>query len=604
MSGRVRVVVLAVVAAAVVLPLLMGGFWLQLATVMALYALAAVGLDLTFGRAGLLSVGHAAFFGIGGYVVALIGRDLTLPGVLLLLLAVAASALAGLLVGMVSLRVEGFYFALLTLATAIIFASVIRGLSVTGGPSGIAGISRNLLGTGELTRGSMYLIAVGCLTAAIAGLRNLRRSRTGRALEAVRTQPTTAAACGVDTFQMRLVAFTFGAALAGLAGGLFAQTLRYISPEFVGLVQSVEFLVMTVIGGLGTMWGTIAGVIVVRGLPEVVQALRDWQLVLLGLLTLLVLLRFRLGIAGTIEERLRQHRQTTRPAPTRTAPPASAAASTATRVSTPKPRASAATSTPLLEVQGVTRHFGGLTAVDDVDLHAHPGQIHALVGPNGAGKTTLINIVTGIDRPSRGKILFRGDDITSLAAHQRGRLGMARTFQLVGLAETMSLLENVMLGAYANATGGFFRGMVAPRRQADEQRTRAAAHELLERLGLADVAHLRPGEVPIGQRRLVEVARCLIGGSSLILLDEPAAGLNETETHALGQRLREIRDAGTAIVLIEHDMPLVMEISDQVTVLNFGARIAVGDPEAVAASPEVIEAYLGGDATAEPGGSR
>jgi branched-chain amino acid transport system permease protein len=577
-----------------VIPLVVDEFWLQLATVIVLYALAATGLDLTFGRGGLLSLGHAAFFGTGVYTVALIDRSAELPGFLLLVAAVLASALAGVLVGLVSLRVAGFYFALLTLAAAIILESLIRGLETTGGPSGIAGVSRNLLGTGQLTAESLYALCLVILAVGIAALRALRNSRSGRAMEALRSQEATATACGVDVFRLRLRVFVVGAGIAGLAGGLFAMVLRYASPEFVGLNQSIEFLIMTVIGGLGTIWGVLVGAVVVRGIPELVQDLRLWQLLAVGALTLLVLLRFRLGVAGTIESAIRR-RRLARAARAEEPVPEASDVPPADVVGPTSRRAAGGSDAPLLELRGISRRFGGLLALDGVELDVLPGQIHSLVGPNGAGKTTLVNIISGIDRPTSGVIALHGADVTALPAHRRAGLGLARTFQLVGLVDTLTLLENTMLGAYSQGSSGLFRGTLFPSRQREEQRIRQASAAALARLGLGSVAHLLPGEVSIGQRRLTEVARCLVSGAELLLLDEPAAGLNETETRALGQRLREISASGTAILLIEHDMPLVMDISEQITVLNFGRRIAVGTPAEVSRDPEVIAAYLGGE---------
>jgi branched-chain amino acid transport system permease protein len=581
---RVALIAAAIVAAVVLaLPLGLPNYWLQLATVVLLYAMAAAGLDLIYGYSGMLSLGHAAFFGIGAYTTALVSQQTDLPVILPIALGVVGAAVVGALVGAIGLRVPAF-FAIITLAASLIFFSLVAGVTFTGGPSGIAGVSRNILGTGQLTAQSLYVLVLVILLIVVLGLRSLRRSRTGRALETIRTQERTAQACGVDINGVRLRAFVLGAALAGLAGGLFAPVLRFVSPEIVGLTQSVNFLVMVVIGGLGTGWGAILGAMVVRGLPEVAQTARDWQLVFIGLLTLVVVLRFRRGIAGTIEKAFR--RKVVPSSPRESAPAAA-----------PPPRHDTARrGEALLELQGIGRRFGGLDALSDVSLDIRAGEIHALVGPNGAGKTTLVNLITGLDRPTSGTVSWAGRDVTHLPPHHRAQLGMSRTFQLLGLAPELTVLENTMLGGYLWTSSGLLRGTVGWARKSEEAAVRRAAQDVLARLKLDDIAHLYPSEVAVGQQRLVEVARCLVSRADLLLLDEPAAGLNETETAALGRHLRDIAAEGTAILLVEHDMGLVMDISTRISVIVFGRHVLTGPPEVVANDPRVIESYLGAGA--------
>jgi branched-chain amino acid transport system permease protein len=574
--------------AAYAFPNLAGGYWLNIATIVAVYATAAVGLDLIMGYGGMLSLGHAAFFGVGAFAVAVIGQHTSIPGVVLLLAAVALAALMGLLVGALALRTEGHAFALVTLGFALILASLVNGLGFTGGPSGIAGISRDVFGAGELSDASMYLLTLVVALVGVGLLRSLRRSRTGRALLALKAHPQLAAAVGVDVFALRLQAFVIGAAYAGLAGGLFAETLRYVSADFIGLTQSVQFLMMVVIGGLGTGWGALVGAIIVRGVPEAVQSLQEWQLFAVGFLTLLIVARFRRGIAGSLEDGL--HRlldprrvpvalrdERPRPAPL---PPAQ----------TP---AAGGASGSVLTVTGITRAFGGLRAVDGVDYDVRAGEIHSVVGPNGAGKSTFINLVTGIDRPDGGTITCDGRAVEQLPAHRRAQLGMARTFQLVELCEDLTIRENVMLGAHHWTRAGFLRGALPFAARREERVVTQRADDVLARLGLSELADEHPSTVSVGQRRLVEVGRCLLSQAPLVFLDEPAAGLNEVETSALGDVLRELRDEGVAIVLVDHDMRLIMSISDRVTVLNFGRCLASGTPEAVVRQEEVIHAYLG-----------
>lgn len=576
--GIVAAVLVAVAAA----PLGLGSYWLQLTTVVVLYALSAAALDLIYGYTGMLSLGHAAFFGIGAYSAALIPDWVAVPGIVTILIGALLAAIAGAVVAWIGVRVPQ-YFAIITLAATLIIFSLVVGSDLTGGPTGRAGVSRDLFGTGALTLEALYLISTTMLVIFLVGMRNLRRSRTGRALETIRTQPRTAQALGVDVNAVQIRTFMIGAAVAAVAGGFFASVLRFVSPEFVGITQSIQSLVMVVIGGLGTGWGAIIGAGIIRGLPEVVQALRDWQLVMIGLLTLIVLVRFQLGVAGTIEKFVRSRKPHVVPErPKREA----------ADVEHSDDR-SVEQGEPLLTLTGVSRQFGGLQALGDVDLDVRAGELHALVGPNGAGKSTLVNCVTGIDRPTAGRVHWAGTDVTSAPPHKKARLGMSRTFQLLGLSPKLTVLENVMLGGHLRSTSGFFRGAVAWLRKPEEERLRAEAIDVLDRLGLLELAHRYPSEIAVGQQRLVEVGRCLMSRAELLLLDEPAAGLNETETVALGARLREIVANGTAILLIEHDMRLVMEISDRVSVLVFGKRITTGTPDEVSSNDEVIASYLG-----------
>ncbi|HEY4279490.1 MAG TPA: branched-chain amino acid ABC transporter ATP-binding protein/permease [Conexibacter sp.] len=587
--------------AAYAFPNLAGGYWINIATIVAVYATAAVGLDLITGYGGMLSLGHAAFFGVGAYTVAVLGEHTTIPGFVLLFAAVGIAGLVGVFVGALALRTEGHAFALVTLGFALILASLVNGLDFTGGPSGIAGISRDVFGSGELSDASMYLLTLVVALVGVGLLRGLRSSRTGRALLALKAHPELAAAVGVNVFALRLQAFVIGAAYAGLAGGLFAETLRYVSSDFIGLTQSVQFLMMVVIGGLGTGWGALVGAIIVRGVPEAVESLANWQLFAVGFLTLLIVARFRRGIAGTLEDALHRLLDPRRapvalrpevPHPEVALPPAEVA------IELPAAAAAAAGSArssraAVLAVSGITRAFGGLRAVDGVDYEVRAGEIHSVVGPNGAGKSTFINLVTGIDHPDGGTIVCEGRQMERLPAHRRARLGMSRTFQLVELCEELTIRENVMLGAYHWTRAGFLRGAVPFAARGEERVVRNRADAVLARLGLSELADEHPSTVSVGQRRLVEVGRCLLSQSPLVFLDEPAAGLNEAETSALGDVLRELRDEGVAIVLVDHDMRLIMSISDRVTVLNFGRTLASGDPAEVVRQEEVIHAYLG-----------
>ncbi|MQA82396.1 MAG: ATP-binding cassette domain-containing protein [Streptosporangiales bacterium] len=568
-------------------PLINGSpYILGLGIAIACYAMAAIGVDFAFGRAGLLSLGHGVYFGAGAYTAAVISQhSFTTPALVLVAAGAAVAAVLGLLLGAVFLRVGGYYFSVATLGAVFILASVLRGNTSLGGAAGLAGVNRNLVGQTPSTDANLYLVVAVVLALLIWSATSFGRTRMGRALTATREMPTAARVFGVPVFGVRLRAFTLSAAIAGVAGSFFAVYQQYVSPEVAGLNQSVQFLVMNVAGGLGTGWGPAVGALFIRGLPEVAAPLRDYQVLTQGVILVVVLLWLRSGLAGGLVQLLKRAQGALA---ARSLSTGAGAAPAAVRLPVRRVASS------VLEVSGVTVRFGGLRAVDEVSLEVRSGRITGLIGPNGAGKSTMLNAISGLQKLSQGRITLDGADVSSLDARRRAYLGMSRTFQFVDLAPALSVIENVALGTFRTTRSGFARALVPGATRAEERRVAAQCLAALDMVGMAHLAHSTPKSLSAGQLRMLDVARALVSEPRVLLLDEPAAGLTDPEIDEFADCLESLRDDhGIALLLVEHDMRLVQRVCDHTVVVDAGRMLATGTPAEVINDAAVITAYLG-----------
>jgi branched-chain amino acid transport system permease protein len=580
LSGRL----ILLLALAVVLPAApylfgMQGYIVNIVMQAVTYGIAVVGMTIVLGYTGQINLAQGVFFGLGAYVVALGTMDYGLGFWPMLLLGIAVAALAGIVIGLTTLRLSGHYLAMITISCQQIFDLVlVNWVPVTHGPDGISGIARPSLFGYQLTDDKSYLgLCIAVLYLAILLVWWLPKTRLGRAMQAVRENQLAAEVTGVKTLAVKVTAFTMCAGLAGIGGALYAAGFSYISPDNFNFKMSIELLTMALLGGAQSPIGSTIGTVLLIMLPEWLRFLKEIYMAGYGLAVILIMVFMPEGIWGIIKSaagRLRRVR-----------PAAAKHASTPAPLTLDLPRADPM---PVLELDGLQKHFGGVKAVDGVSIRVARGQIHALIGPNGSGKTTTLNVLNGIYRPTGGRILVDGVDVTNKAPNERAAHGVGRTFQNIRLFPSMTVLENVMIGAQRR------NNPIA----AGEAALRDRAVSALSFVDMLDKADAIVKNLPYGHQRLVEIARALAGHPKLLLLDEPAAGLNQTEKGNLVGLLKRLRAQGITIFLIEHDMHLIEQVSDTISVLNFGRKIAEGKPREVLRHPDVIAAYLGKDAHA------
>lgn len=535
------------------------------------YSIVVLGMVVVLGYAGQINLAQATFFGFGAYAVALGTVTLGWNFWLTLVLGIGVASLAGLVLGMTTLRLGGHYLAMITISFQQIFDLVTMNWSeVTQGPDGVAGIERPALFGLSLTDDRAFLaLSLFILILATGFVWWLPRTRLGRAMRAVRENELAAEVTGVHTLRVKVIAFTMSAALAGLGGGFYAVGFAYISPDNFNFLRSIEFLTMTLLGGAQSAFGGILGSGLLILLPEWLRFLKEVYLAVYGLAVILIMVFLPAGIWGLVRHLLDRWRKPV-VVDVASIPDLNLDVRVTDR-------------SPILTLQSVRKYFGGVKAIDGVSLEVHRGTVHALIGPNGSGKTTTLNVLNGIYKPTDGKLQFDGVDITAITPHARAGMGIGRTFQNIRLFPNMSVLENVMVGAQ-RANNNIGRTSDALRQQ---------ALSALKFVGISDKAELIAHNLPYGHQRLVEIARALAGHPRFLLLDEPAAGLNQTEKRELGELLKRLRGHGLTVFLIEHDIGLIEQVSDRITVLNFGKNIAEGTPAEVLRNPDVIAAYLG-----------
>jgi branched-chain amino acid transport system permease protein len=567
-------------------PRFVSAFDVTLLNFIGIYALVAIGLTLLTGVGGLVSFGQAAFVGIGAYATAWLtaieGQSPWLGLALAILLTCGVAAA----LGAVTLRLKGHFLSLSTLAWGLAIGFCFGNIDGLGHFTGIADIPPIRVGSLALTgSGQIYYLIWALVIAAVYLTHNLLDSRAGRAMRALRGGNLLVESLGVDAFRVRLTLFVIAAFLSALSGWLYAHLTRYVSPSPFDVGTGIEYLMMAMVGGAASPIGGVVGAALISILKNSIQdylplLAKDLsgqlEIVVFSVLFIIFLQRAREGVTPFLAKRLPK----AKPIPPAPAPPLAQ-------------RSQPTLGAPLLQVRNAERRFKGLIAVNQLSFDVAAGEIVALIGPNGAGKSTMFNLLTGALRLTSGSIIFNGREIRAVSQCRIARAGVARTFQHVKLRPQMTVLDNVLLGAYCRLSSGILAGALRLNR-AEEARARYEALRQLERVGLAERAFDLAGNLPLGAQRVLEIARALIADPVLLVLDEPAAGLRRREKQALAELLRSLRAERLTILLVEHDMDFVMNLADRVVVMEFGAKLSEGPPEEVRDDPRVREAYLGG----------
>ncbi|SHE33885.1 amino acid/amide ABC transporter membrane protein 2, HAAT family /amino acid/amide ABC transporter ATP-binding protein 1, HAAT family [Desulfacinum infernum DSM 9756] len=594
----------AVAAFAAVLPLVLpNDYFLVLFNIMALNALVVLGLNFLIGCAGQISLGHAAFYGLGAYTSAIVTTTLGWPLWAGLAAALATAALLGFLLAVPTLRLEGHYLVMATLGFNIIVSICLNQMEeLTGGPSGFPGIPALHVGPLVIdTDRSFYGFIWTAFFFVFALFLNLEESRIGRALRAIHDKELTARTLGVPTHAYKVGVFVLSTVLAAFAGFCYAHYVTFISPKTFDIFYSVQVVTMVVVGGMGNLWGGLVGTALLTSLPELLHRFEDLHVLIYGLLLMGSLVFFPNGLAPAAATGLRElfrrlggtasEKEERR---TQSGPPGAKPARRVAGKPISQPDSESPPDRDVLAVRNISVRFGGLQALQNVSFTVKPGQIAALIGPNGAGKTTLLNVVSGLVAPQEGRIVAGDRDITGLPAHRVARARIGRSFQTVQMFSHLSVLDNLLLGFHLSGRAGFWRALWhTPAERREEETLRDLARAALRGTPLESKEDLPAAVLSLYEQKVLEILRALALEPRILLLDEPVGGLNPNESRRLMDWIGARRKDGMAMVLVEHDMNVVMEYADHVVVLQHGQVIAQGPPRKIQKDPKVIAAYLG-----------
>ncbi|MEH7238936.1 branched-chain amino acid ABC transporter ATP-binding protein/permease [Bacillus sp. JJ1562] len=547
-----------------------------------------VGLNLLVGLSNQLSLGHVGFYAIGAYLSVILTMKVGLNFFVSIMISSLIAAAFGAIVALLSLRAKGPYLAMVTIAFGELVSIIAnRWVDVTGGPAGIRTSAPSLFG---LEFGPVqYMWFIGLLAIIItAAAANIFRGRFGRTFTAFGNSEVASEVLGINVRNWKILAFSVSAFLAGVGGGLFAFQNQFISSTTFDLNLSIMFLIAVIIGGSGTKIGPIIGTAIIVGLPQFLHNFVDYHLMIFGGILLIALILLPDGIVGAFTNLSFFKKFSSKKVNTKLGILHDDRKAT---IDLPE-----GINGKVLELKDLSMHFGGLKAIDELEIEVLAGTVHGIIGPNGSGKSTTVNILSGVYMPTEGSMLWKGKNITKYAPHSIAQEGITRTFQNLQLFEDMSVLQNVMVGFHRHFKTGFLKNLLYLGQVSKEEQYYAQkAYDLLRIVGLENRAHEKASDLPYGEQRLVEIARGLALKPTLLILDEPAAGASPKEIEKIMDVIQRLKKAGLSIILVEHHMDIVMNICDYITVLDFGKKICEGNPETIQNDPRVIDAYLGGE---------